>query len=1120
MEAFIRNTSKDRLKLIDTSVRNLLVTALGLLVWLPSLQGQFYYGLNQDYGKNRVQFDAFDWVYYRFENYDLYFDRSDPELASQVARLTDKNLQRVEDLLDAQLNERLRIMVFRNLTKLKQSNVLQGEEEDFNSVGVTRTAGKRLFVYFNGDYGDLERHLREGITEAVLASMIYGSFTQSVANSALLNLPDWFSEGLLSYIGEDWYPGLDARVVDGFYSGRYKRINALTGEEARHAGHSFWHFIAKTYGRKVIQNIVYLAVVNRDIESGFKYILGKKLKQVIYDWRTFYCEKYPLIEIDDYYEDLDEVLKARKNHRITHMEMSANGRYIAYVEQRFSRYKLRLYDLKEDKRETLLRAGSRIAQNADYSYPVLAWHPNNRVLAFFTEQKGIPYLNFYDLEKDELREKPFYRFEKVLSAEYSRDGKQLLLSAVKDGQSDIYLYTILNTKSIPITQDKYDDLAPAFYDQDRKVVWRSNRSKDTLYYQPEVLFVPTQRSDLWTRPISELRRDDTLPIRQVTNSPTAVETEVQEYSPGFLSFLSNKGGLRSQHFVKIDSSIAYVDTITHYNYQYTEYRNPGRVLPLTDQVYAEQQQKRYDLVIFDKKFRLYQKPYLTAGAPSLDELNADNKGQTAGGVSPANQDMPPPLYYPGVSRKDFEVNIQDYEFGTPAPDNRRKLNPAQPDTNKPLAQLAPAPDQVQLTTGIEARRALRDTLEIPPRRNYFLSFFENKTDVRFDNMFNNNQYQPFTGQVSGGLLNQGFNANMKVGARELMHDYTILGAVSPSFQPLPGNSLMPNAEYLVAIGDYKKRLDRELSYRRRSNVQFLAANNYQRLISNVLELSFTWPFSPVASVRGSIGMRLDEQIPLARDFARLDQDITYRSRALAKLAYVYDNTRKIGTNLRAGLRYKFFTEYYRNLDESPSGLHTAGLDARHYLVLHRNLIWANRLATGTSFGPEKLIHIMGGVDNAFNQQTDQSTPIARDNNYVFQTLITNMRGFFQNVRNGNSFALVNSELRWPILSYLANKPLRNDFLNNLMLIGFADVGTAWNGPSPWSDENAINTRTIPFGGGGEIVLDSQKNPIVFGSGFGVRSRLFGYYLRADWAWGIEDNVILPRVFYFSIGTDF
>lgn len=1085
------------------------------------MQGQFYYGLNQEYGKNRVQFDEFNWVYYRFEDFDLYFDRSNPKLAAQVARLTDKNLEKVENLLDAQLNERLRIMVFRNLTRLKESNVLQSEEEDYNTVGVTRTSGKRLFVYFNGDYGDLERHLREGLTEAVLTSMIYGSFTQSVANSALLNLPPWFSEGLLSYIGDEWYPGLDAWVVDGFYSGRYKRINALSGQEARHAGHSFWYFIAQTYGRKVIQNIVYLAVVNRDIESGFKYILGKKLKEVIYDWRTFYCEKYPLIEIDDHYEDLHEILKARQNHRITHMEISENGRYIAYIEQRFSRYKLRLYDLKEGKRKTLLRQGTRIAQNADYSYPVLAWHPNNQVLAFFTEKKGIAYLNFYDIRKDELREKPFYRFEKVLDAEYSSDGKQLLLSAVQDGQSDIYLYTILNTKSFPITQDKYDDLEPAFYDQGRKVVWRSNRTKDTLFYEPKVLFVPTERSDLWIRSISELRREDTIPIRRVTQTPRAEETEVQSYGPGFLSFLSNKNGLRSQHFVEIDSSIAYVDTVTHWAYQYTEYRNPGRVLPLTDQVYAEGQQKRYDLVIFDKRFRLYEKPYLTAGAPSLSKLEqkpdllATQKGST-----PSENGADLPLYYPGVTKSAFEVNIQDYEFGPIEGEPARKPVPERADSNEMPSKPGIRPDELQLVTGIEARQTIRDTLKIPPIRNYFLSFFPNKTDVRFDNMFNNNQYQPFTGQISGGLLNQGFNANLKVGVRELMHDYTLLGAVSPSFQPLPGNSLMPNAEYLVAIGAYKKRLDKELSYRRRSNVQFLAANNYRRLIGNVLEMSFNWPFNPVASVRGTIGLRLDQQIPLARDFARLDQEMTYTSRALAKLAYVYDNTRKIGVNLRAGLRYKLFTEYYRNLDISPSGLHTAGLDARHYLVLHRNLIWANRVAAGTSFGPEKLIHIMGGVDNAFNPQTNQGTPIARENNYVFQTLITNMRGFYQNIRNGNSFALINSEIRWPILSYLANKPLRNDFLNNLMLIGFADVGTAWNGPSPWSDENAINTRTIPFGGGGEIVLDSQKNPIVFGSGFGVRSRLFGYYVRADWAWGIEDNVILPRVFYLSIGTDF
>jgi len=30
----------------------------------------------------------------------------------------------------------------------------------------------------------------------------------------------------------------------------------------------------------------------------------------------------------------------------------------------------------------------------------------------------------------------------------------------------------------------------------------------------------------------------------------------------------------------------------------------------------------------------------------------------------------------------------------------------------------------------------------------------------------------------------------------------------------------------------------------------------------------------------------------------------------------------------------------------------------------------------------------------------------------------------------------------------------------------------------------------------------------------------GYFVRADWAWGVENGIILPSVFYFSLSTDF
>jgi outer membrane protein assembly factor BamA len=130
-----------------------------------------------------------------------------------------------------------------------------------------------------------------------------------------------------------------------------------------------------------------------------------------------------------------------------------------------------------------------------------------------------------------------------------------------------------------------------------------------------------------------------------------------------------------------------------------------------------------------------------------------------------------------------------------------------------------------------------------------------------------------------------------------------------------------------------------------------------------------------------------------------------------------------------------------------------------------------------------------------------------------------MRGFTQNIRNGNSFAVLNNELRWPIIKYLMNRPIHSDLLENFQLIGFFDVGTAWSGSSPYSKQNAYNNEIIR-NGPITIVIDKDRQPIVYGYGFGLRSRLLGYFIRADWAWGIENNVILPKIFYLSLSLDF
>jgi hypothetical protein len=140
-------------------------------------------------------------------------------------------------------------------------------------------------------------------------------------------------------------------------------------------------------------------------------------------------------------------------------------------------------------------------------------------------------------------------------------------------------------------------------------------------------------------------------------------------------------------------------------------------------------------------------------------------------------------------------------------------------------------------------------------------------------------------------------------------------------------------------------------------------------------------------------------------------------------------------------------------------------------------------------------------------------------NYLFQTIATNVRGFGQNARNGNSFGVANAEFRWNFVRYFSRFTLRSEFFNSLQVIGFTDVGTAFTGPSPYSDENTFNQRTIQSGPI-TVVLKNQEEPIIWGYGFGLRAKLLGYFVRADLGYGINDGRRLPSVFYLSLCNDF
>ena len=154
------------------------------------------------------------------------------------------------------------------------------------------------------------------------------------------------------------------------------------------------------------------------------------------------------------------------------------------------------------------------------------------------------------------------------------------------------------------------------------------------------------------------------------------------------------------------------------------------------------------------------------------------------------------------------------------------------------------------------------------------------------------------------------------------------------------------------------------------------------------------------------------------------------------------------------------------------------------------------------------------------EDLDIGGAIINNEDLLFTEFATSLRGFPLNHSFGENYGLLNVELRFPIFQILTSKPISSTFFRNMQLSAFTDVGSAWTGASPLNNENSFNTETIDATG---FIIKTRNytNPYLVGYGFGLRSTMFGYYVKFDVGWGIENyRRTEDPMYYISLGYDF
>jgi hypothetical protein len=1088
-----------------------------------------------EFGKNRVQYQKFSWKYYQTENFNAYFSQDGLGLGKYVAQIAETELPSIEEFVEYGLQRRTNIVVYNNFDEMQQSNIGLGVDWQ-NTGGITKLVNNKMLVYFDGNHENLRRQIRQGIARVLVENILFGDdLGEFAANQALLDLPKWLTDGYIEYAAENWSPSLDDDLRGIMLSGKYNNFYQFAFEKPNLAGHAFWKYIADKYGKSKTTYLLYLSRVYRNLNSASQKVAKKKFKEVLKDF---------MLEVPQgYYKDL----RGRRNTpkgQLSISEVIGKKDFIRFnanpIPRSFTYALVEFYQGKYSvvlmenfvQRKVLLKFGTRAREDEkNPNYPILAWDGKGTRLAVLYSEEGKLKLFVYDVVnriKTTRQELPM--FDQVQDMKYMLDNNTLLMSAIRSGQTDIYTYKIDRQTYDQVTNDVYDDLDPSFVAFPNKtgIIYSSNRPSAAAATSEDSL--PSGRFNIFL--VDNWNQSEFKQISQLSALKFGNARFPSQYNSSHFTFVSDENGINNRYAGFFRTERAGLDTLVFIGDEIL--RNPP--LSEVDSVLREWNKTDIDSVGFYSVTNdsSYVFPLTNYQSSLVETRTAGDNQQVSEVVKLGDVKL---LYRLKVDenalrRRNISARPTEYLKQLIDAERRDMIRNAPPEDGSDTAQketdffqnefqdeksdTASKKGQVIESTEIIKTTVLKKARVFeyrPPK------FFADYVVTGFSNsVLPVNKFQPYGGGFGPIRMSNGndFNGLIRLGTSDLMEDIKFSGGIRIA-------SNLKDNDVLFEFTNLRKRLDWGILYYRSSSNEPTIKNNvfYDKQYSNYYLVRLKYPFDRTRSLRATVGPRFDKAVAISLSPSTLKEPDAKTTYGQLSLEYVHDNTINPVTNIWHGLRYKIFADWFTQIsdvkDTDGKFLFNAGFDARHYLPIYRNLIWAVRAGGDFSWGNQKVIYYLGGVDNWLSPKfNDANTPDPNET-YTYQSLAVNLRGFQQNVANGNNAVVLNSEIRVPVFSTFFNKPINNAFLRNFQLVQFFDLGAAWNGQFGQLERPSVIYGTPPVT---VRVKAGGIGPFAGGYGFGARSTLLGYFLRVDAAWEMNGFFRGKPMWYFAMGLDF
>ena len=457
-----------------------LLFSLAVVVPFSSAAGQYF-------GRNKVQYEQFQWKILRSDHFDNYFYPSESLIVRDAGRMAERWYTRHSETFRHAF-DRKSLIFYADHPDFEQTNVI-GEQLTEGTGGVTEGLRTRVIMPFTGIYGDNDHVLGHELVHVFQYNIAEGAPGGGLAR--LNALPLWLIEGMAEYFSLGRNDPLTAMWMrDAVQRNKFPTIKQLTTDPRffpYRYGQALWAYVGGKWGDRAIVD-VYRTALRVGWDAALVRVLGINSDSLSKEWaaanRALYAPQLAMrTHPDSVGAQVIGLGKKLSEQQSVSPSVSPDGNLLAFVSSR-NLFTTDIYLADAHTGRLIKKLGGPQSDphfdNISFINSSGDWSPDGSQFAFIVYADGDNEIAVLSTRSTNVEKRIKLPGIGALShVSWSPDGRTLAISAQKGGMSDLYLLDLQTQTLRQLTNDRNADLQPAWSPDGRTLAFATDRGPQT-----------------------------------------------------------------------------------------------------------------------------------------------------------------------------------------------------------------------------------------------------------------------------------------------------------------------------------------------------------------------------------------------------------------------------------------------------------------------------------------------------------------------------------------------------------------------------------------------------------------------------------------------------------------